>query len=425
MKGLTLNRPAAAIARVNGKVPVVAPPTRDDGGAGIVTQRLSALVSRATAMPAVVSLVVIAVFFQSQSHYFLSATNLSNLAVQVTIVGSLALGEVVILLLAEIDLSVGSVSGVCAAILGVLIANDGLPWYAAIGVMLACGALIGMFQGFWVSWLGIPSFVVTLAGLLTFLGLQWQILGAQGTLSIFDSHIAALTGTTLPKGIGWLLAGVVTAGALIVVAARLRASRGKGVVRALGFPALVAALALGTVGVLNRAQGVPTAFLILVGCVLIGWWITERTRPGRHLFATGGNAEAARRAGIRVKRIRFVAFAVSGLLAGLSGLLSVSFNGSAGTLTGGGTLPLTAIGAAVIGGTSLFGGEGTVWAALFGALILAGVDNGLDLTDHSAPVKYIVEGIIVLLAVTVDTMLRRRGRAGRQLGGVDVGSAAA
>ena len=426
MKGLTLNRPhAATAAAAGGSVPVAAPPKPEQVPGSAAVQRLSALFSRATAVPAVVSLVVIAVFFQSQSHYFLSPTNLSNLAVQVTIVGSLALGEVVILLLAEIDLSVGSVSGVCAAILGVLIANDGLPWYAAIAVMLACGALMGMFQGFWVSYLGIPSFVVTLAGLLTFLGLQWQILGAQGTLSIFDSHIAALTGTTLPPETGWILGGLVAAGAVIVSALRLRRQTRRGIVRAVSFPVLVAALVLGTVGVLNRANGVPTAFLVLVGCVLFGWWVTARTRPGRHLYATGGNAEAARRSGIRVKRIRFFAFAISGLLAGLGGLLSVSFNGSAGTLTGGGTLLLTAIGAAVIGGTSLFGGEGTVWAALFGALILAGVDNGLDLTDHSAPVKYIVEGIIVLLAVTVDTMLRRRGRAGRQLGGVDVGAAAA
>ena len=415
-----------------GQAPGEGAPQRDPGGTDRYLsaggQRLSNIVSRATAVPAVVSLVVVAIFFQSQSHYFLSAGNLSNLAVQVTIIGTLALAEVIILLLAEIDLSVGSVSGASAAILGVLLTTDNLPWWAAIIVMLICGAAIGAFQGMWVAWLGIPSFVVTLAGLLTFLGLQWQILGANGTISLFDSHINALTGTTLPKNIGWILVAAIIVAAAVSSGLRLRRHRASGrpgssLLRSLGWLMVVAVVAVAAVGTLNRARGVPTAFLVFVSLVFVAWWVTEHTRPGRHLFAVGGNAEAARRAGIPVKRIRFAAFAIAGTLAAVSGLLSASFNSSAGTLTGGGTLLLTAIGAAVIGGTSLFGGEGTVWAALFGALILAGVDNGLDLTNHTEPVKYMVEGSIVLLAVTVDTLLRRRGRKGRQLGGIEIGRA--
>ncbi len=374
-------------------------------------------------MPAIASLVIIAVFFQSQSQYFLSPANLSNLAVQATLVAIIALGEIVVLLLGEIDLSLGSMAGVTAAILGVLITNGHVPWFLAIFIMLACGAAMGAFQGWWISWLGIPSFVVTLAGMLGFLGLQLWILGPQGTLSIFDPNIAALTGTELPPLVGWILA------ALVVAAVLVRGARGASgasgalgehrvrAVKSLGLPVLIAVVIVGAIAVFNASRGVPTAFLILIGLLVVGWWITMHTSPGRHLFAVGGNAEAARRAGIPVRRIRLVAFALSGTLAATGGLIAASYNGSAGTLTGGGTLLLEAIGAAVIGGTSLFGGRGSVWSALVGSLIMAGVANGLDLTNSDQPIKYMVQGIIVLLAVSLDTVLRQRQSRGRHMGG--------
>lgn len=369
-------------------------------------------------MPAIASLVVIAVFFQSQSPYFLSPGNLSNLAVQATLVAAIALGEVVVLLLAEIDLSLGSLSGATAAILGVLMASGHVPWWLAIIIMIACGAAMGAFQGAWIAWLGIPSFVVTLAGMLGFLGLQLYILGPQGTLSIFDPHIAALTGTTLPATAGWLTAAIAV---VAVVALTLgRRARGPLAVKSVGPPILLAALVVGVIALFNASRGVPTPFVVLIGLLVLAWWITQHTRPGRHLFAVGGNAEAARRAGVPVRRIRFGAFTIAGTLGAIGGLLAASYNGSAGTLTGGGTLLLEAIGAAVIGGTSLFGGRGSVWSALFGALIMAGVANGLDLTNAEQPVKYMVQGVIVLLAVSLDTILRRRQSRGRQLGGVNV-----
>ena len=375
---------------------------------------LSAALSQGTAMPAIASLVIIAVFFQSQSQYFLSPGNLSNLAVQATLVAIIALGEIFVLLLGDIDLSLGSMAGASAALLGVLITNGHMPWLLAIFIMLAFGAVLGSFQGWWIAWLGIPAFVVTLAGNMGFLGLQLYILGPNGTLGIFDPNIAALSGTELPVSLGWILAAIV---AVAVVATTLvRYAHGGVAVRSLSRPVVVGVLIVAAVAVFNASRGVPTPFLILIALLVVAWWVTMNTSPGRHLFAVGGNAEAARRAGVQVKRIRMAAFAVSGTLGATGGLIAASYNGSAGTLTGGGTLLLEAIGAAVIGGTSLFGGRGSVWAALVGALIMSGVENGLDLMNSDQPVKYMVQGIIVLLAVSLDTILRRRQSRGRQLG---------
>jgi D-xylose transport system permease protein len=375
---------------------------------------LSAALSQGTAMPAIASLVIIAVFFQSQSQYFLSPGNLSNLAVQATLVAIIALGEIFVLLLGDIDLSLGSMAGASAALLGVLITNGHMPWLLAIFIMLAFGALLGSFQGWWIAWLGIPAFVVTLAGNMGFLGLQLYILGPNGTLGIFDPNIAALSGTELPVSVGWILAAIV--GVAVVASTLVRYARGGVAVRSLSRPVVVGVLIVVAVAVFNASRGVPTPFLILIALLVVAWWVTMNTSPGRHLFAVGGNAEAARRAGVQVKRIRMAAFAVSGTLGATGGLIAASYNGSAGTLTGGGTLLLEAIGAAVIGGTSLFGGRGSVWAALVGALIMSGVENGLDLMNSDQPVKYMVQGIIVLLAVSLDTILRRRQSRGRQLG---------
>jgi D-xylose transport system permease protein len=375
---------------------------------------LSAALSQGTAMPAIASLVIIAVFFQSQSQYFLSPGNLSNLAVQATLVAIIAPGEIFVLLLGDIDLSLGSMAGASAALLGVMITNGHMPWLLAIFIMLAFGALLGSFQGWWIAWLGIPAFVVTLAGNMGFLGLQLYILGPNGTLGIFDPNIAALSGTELPVSVGWILAAIV--GVAVVASTLVRYARGGVAVRSLSRPVVVGVLIVVAVAVFNASRGVPTPFLILIALLVVAWWVTMNTSPGRHLFAVGGNAEAARRAGVQVKRIRMAAFAVSGTLGAAGGLIAASYNGSAGTLTGGGTLLLEAIGAAVIGGTSLFGGRGSVWAALVGALIMSGVENGLDLMNSDQPVKYMVQGVIVLLAVSLDTILRRRQSRGRQLG---------
>lgn len=372
--------------------------------------------SNGALLPVLVSLVIIAAFFQIESRYYLSPGNLSNLAIQITILGPVALGEVLVLLLGEIDLSLGSISGATAAILGVLLGMKGLPWWAAVVMMLLAGAGMGLIQGVWVSWFRVPSFVVTLAGLLAWLGVQLDVLGASGTLNVFQPDITALTSTSIPPPVGW---GVGLAVLFLYAGSQLRRARER---KLSSLGAVSLSLILGRilgvaiiiglgVGVLNASGGAPTGFVVFLGIVAVVWWVTQRTVAGRHLFAVGGNTEAARRAGIRVRTIRTMTFMAAGTLGAVGGLFSASYNQSAGTLTGGGTLLLEAIGAAVIGGTSLFGGRGTAWAALFGSLILGGVDNGLDLTNHSAPVRYMVEGAIVLIAVSFDTLIRR-SRAG-------------
>jgi len=410
-----LKEPAQRAAGQGDAVQDGDPPAGRRTGAWAGLRRLRG--TQSIALPAVVSLFVIAAVFQSQSPYFLSPRNLTNLAIQITIIASIALAEIPILLLGEIDLSLGSISGATAAVLAVLLTSAGLPWWVAVLGMFACGTTMGLLQGLWIAGVGVPSFVVTLAGLLTFLGVQLQILGSQGTISISEPHITDLTATALPPTAGWIACGALAVAVLVVGLRRGDAASGRAKVRSLAQGALLVALAALVVGVLNPTGGVPTAFLVVIGFVILGWWITRRTRPGRHLFAVGGNAEAARRAGIRVRLVRLTAFGVAGMLAALGGLLAVSYNGSAGTLTGGGELLLDAIGAAVIGGTSLFGGEGSVWSALLGALVIGGVANGLDLTNHSAPVKYIVQGLIVLFAVGLDSVLRRRRAMGMGSGG--------
>lgn len=367
------------------------------------------------ALPVIVGLAIIWSYFQSQDAHFLTPRNISNLLLQIAVVGTIAIGLVLVLLLGEIDLSVGSVAGVCAATLGVLVVSHGWPWWAGIIAMLLVGAAIGAIQGAWFAVVGVPSFIVTLAGLLGWQGLQLHVLGSTGTVNVFESHISAIATTFLPNTLGWALAIVFAAAYALSRVARERRRRLEGLpstqvavvaLRTL----LVGALLVGTVAVLNRASGVPTAALILLGLVILFSLVTTKTKFGRYIYAVGGNAEAARRAGVSLRGIRIAAFTLASTFAALGGLLQVSRGAAASTQTGGGTLLLEAIAAAVIGGTSLFGGRGSVWSALLGALVIGSVSNGLDLLGQAADVKLMVEGGILLLAVTIDA-LSRRGRA--------------
>ena len=365
------------------------------------------------ALPVVLGLVLIWSYFELQDEHFLTARNLSNLVLQISVSGTIAIGVVLVLLLGEIDLSVGSVAGATAAVLGVLLVNDNWPWWASIVAMFVVGALIGAFQGAWFAVLRVPSFVVTLAGLLGWLGVQLHVLGDAGTLNVFDRHITAIASTFLPEAWGWALAITAAAG---YAGSRLRehARRRRAGMSVRPLPvlfaqaAVIAAVSLGAVAVLNRAYGVPTAGVFLLGLVVFFDWLARRTRFGRHIYAVGGHTEAARRAGISVARVRIYVFTLAGTLSAVGGLISTARLQAASTQTGGGTLLLEAIAAAVIGGTSLFGGRGNVWAALLGALVIGSVSNGLDLVGQPADVKYMVEGAILLLAVTIDAFSRRR-----------------
>ena len=368
-------------------------------------------------LPVLVSLLVIWAFFGLTEPAFLTPRNFHFLLMQSAVVATLAAGVTVVLLLGDIDLSIAAVAGVGAAVLAVLVTNLGVPAWVAIAAALASGIVLGFAQGWIIAYVGIPSFVVTLAGLLGFQGLMLKILGIHGALNMRDPMIRGLTTAVIPQWLGWLLAfAIILAAAFTLLRINRHRSR-RGLERMEAGPLLArigvfAVLVLAAVTTLNAYRGVPLLMLILGAVMALLWWTTVGTPFGRHLFAIGGNPESARRVGIPVKRMRVAAFALVGLMAAFGGIIgasryaSVSFNAFAG-----GPLLLEAIGAAVIGGTSLFGGRGSVWNAVLGALVIGSLGNGLDLSGASAADKLMVSGAILLLAVAFDAATRRGGGA--------------
>jgi D-xylose transport system permease protein len=366
--------------------------------------------------PVLVGLVLIWLLFESQNERFLTARNLSNLILQIGVVGTLAVGVVIILLLGEIDLSLGAVTGLTAGILGVLLAYHGWASVPAILATLAAGALIGLIHGLVTVYIGVPSFIVTLGGLLAWQGVQLILLGDAGELLVQDQTVRAIASDYLTSGQSWVLGTLFVAGYAWSVwrrrTWRVRAgldaqSLAQMSLRVLAVAALVAAL----IALLNAYFGVPYILVLLLCIVLLFSWIPSRTVFGRHIYAIGGNAEAARRAGIHVGAVRVICFVFVSTLAALGGILSVSRQFSVSTGTGGGTLLLDAIAAAVIGGTSLFGGRGKIYQAALGALVIGSVENGLDLLGQPASTKDIATGIILVIAVSIDALSRRRRQA--------------
>jgi D-xylose transport system permease protein len=365
--------------------------------------------------PIVIGLVIVWSYFEMANSNFLSARNLTNLLVQISSTGIIAIGLVLILLIGEIDLSVGSVAGLSAAVLALLLVH-GVPWWLSVMAMIAVGAFAGLVQGSWVVFFGVPSFIVTLAGLLGFFGLQLYLIQTQNSDAILvgEHYISSLTTAYLPGRYAWPIAVLIVVAIGIGRWRRVRSHRKAGLrtLSALDVGiryAVGAAVFLVGVQVLTSWRGVPIAAILFIGLVAAFALATQRTRFGRYIYAIGGNANGARRAGIRVRRVRLAIFMFSGTLAAVGGLVAVSNLAAADTTIGGGTLLLEAIAAAVIGGVSLFGGRGSVWGALFGALVIGSVSNGLDLTGSPATVKFMVEGLILLIAVTAD-VVSRRGR---------------
>jgi D-xylose transport system permease protein len=368
-------------------------------------------------LPVVLGVVVIGIIFNFKTSSFLTANNFNNLIVQMAGTAVIAIGVVFILLLGEIDLSIGYVSGVC----GVMVAwlqepgtSHQLPGLVAIVIAVLFGALIGAFQGSFVALIGVPSFVVTLAGLLAWQGVIIKWIGQQGVIGIQDTYINDVANYALhPKYLGWILA-------LIVIVAMAGSTAGDFYTRhRAGLPlrnvqlaALkvigVAAATLIVVKICNDARGVPLAGVILVALLAIWTFIAKRTTFGRHVYAVGGNAEAAHRSGINVRFIRIAVFAISGGMAAIGGIFFASRLNSVDLTAGGGSILLDSIAAAVIGGTSLFGGRGRVVSALLGALVISTIANGLSLIGSSSATEYIVTGIILLAAVVLDTVSRRR-----------------
>jgi len=361
----------------------------------------------------IVALALIWFIFQVQEDRFLSATNLTNLVLQITAVGLISVGVVLVLLLGEIDLSVGAVSGLCAAVMAVLTVKHGWSPYLGIAAGVLTGTGIGFFQGFVFNYFGVPSFVVTLAGLLAWQGFLLRVLGETGTVNITDSKIVGLTSTFYSDAVGWIMAIVAIAAyagtALWQRVQRTRADLpAQPLVGMVVRIAVVAVAVIVTVAVLNSDRGVPLAGLILVGFVVVFQYITTRTRFGRHIYAVGGNAEAARRAGISISRIRVAVFMLCSTMAAIGGIMAASRLLAVNQSSGASDLLLLAIAGPVVAGTSLFGGRGSVWTALLGALVIGSISNGMDLLALESSTKFIVTGGVLLAAVVVDAIARKQ-----------------
>lgn len=377
-------------------------------------------------LPVIAGLVLLVVIFQVQDSVFLSAGNLTNLLVQGTVFVLLGMAEVWVLILGEIDLSIGYVAGVGAVITAILAAPpDNFPWWVAILIGVAATTAIGALQGLMVIRLGLPSFVVTLAGLLGWEGVLIYLVnshGSGGTIPLTNNALLNLVNGTLSPLTGWIVmvASVAVFGGFLVLRDRHRRSSG------LVAPPLAVTLlkvgVMGAAGVVlvlicntNRSafatlKGVPYCVVIVLVFVAAWTFLLNRTRFGRYLYAIGGNAEAARRGGVSLGWNRFWAFTLTGLTSGVAGILYASRLGSISNNIDGGTLVLYAVAAAVIGGTSLFGGRGKMIHALLGGLVIATIYNGMGLLGMSAASQYMVTALVLLAAVTIDA-LARRGRA--------------
>ncbi|MBI5160303.1 MAG: sugar ABC transporter permease [Micrococcales bacterium] len=365
-------------------------------------------------LPVIAGLIIIWTIFQILNPVFLSPRNLSDLLMQSAPVGVIALGIVFVLLVGEIDLSVGSISGLSAAIFAVQYVNNGLALPLAILLAVLTGAVIGWVYGQIYNRVGVPSFVISLAGLLGFLGLQLYVLGPDGTINIpFDSPLVLL-GQLLyvPDWLAYALAAVTVAVFVVQRVAGARRRRAAGlsaptigviVVQAAILAAVLVAAAL----YLYQASGVGWMFVFFVALVLVANYALTRTSWGRAFFAVGGNREAARRSGIRVRAIYTSAFIASATLAAVGGLLAAGRLSSAAQSSGAGDVNLNAIAAAVIGGTSLFGGRGSAFSALLGILVISSISSGLTLLNLDSSIRYMVTGAVVLIAVALDALARR------------------
>ena len=386
------------------------------GAVGAFTSRLRS--GDLGSVPVVVGLIIIWAVFQIANSSFLSSRNLVNLTLQTTSVGVIALGIVLVLLLGEIDLSVGSVSGVAAALVGVTFVNEGWPLVASLVAGVALGVLIGFFYGLLYTRFGVPSFVITLAGLLGFLGLQLLVLGKDGTINLpYDSALVGFaTRSFLSPAVAYALI------ALVVVAYTLSRWQGRNTRAAAGLSAApMSFIALKAAGlalvllipvlVLNGDRGVSSMFLLFVALVVVTDLAVRRTRWGRSVFAVGGNVEAARRAGINVRMIYVSVFAACTTFAAVGGILAAARLVAVGQSSGATDTNLNAIASAVIGGTSLFGGRGSAYSALLGALVITSISNGLALLSLDSSVRYIITAGVLLIAVTVDSLSRRSRQA--------------
>jgi D-xylose transport system permease protein len=373
-------------------------------------------------LPIFVGLIIIAIVFQSQNSNFLTAGNFVNLIVQAAAITTIGMGIVFVLLLGEIDLSVGFVSAVAGVATALLTLPDNSHVFAAgptLVIALLIGLAIGTLHGLIITKVGIPSFVVTLAGLLGWNGVVLLLIGDRGTVIIQNSFFVGFANDFLPSATAWIVAivGIALYAAMLFWQRIQRTRHGLASAPDSILLLRVAGLAIAVLAVVyvcNQDRGVPYVMLMLAGLFILWTYVLNRTRFGRHVYAVGGNAEASRRAGISVDNIKIACFAICSMMAALGGIVLASRLRSVDTGAGGGSILLYAIAAPVIGGTSLFGGRGHIKSAVLGALVIASIDNGLGLLGLSAGTKFVITAGVLLLAVTVDSVARKgRESAGR------------
>ncbi|GAA1777609.1 sugar ABC transporter permease [Nostocoides vanveenii] len=387
----------------------------DEGLAGWVKGSISRLRSGDLgSLPVVIGLILIWGVFFVLNDAFLSSRNLVNLTLQMVPTGTIAIGVVLVLLLGEIDLSVGSVSGLSGAVLAVGFVNHGWTSGMAVGLALLVGVAIGVIYGLLFNRYGVPSFVITLAGLLAVLGLQIKVLGKDGTINLaFTSDIVQFASQKfVPDAVAYALVLLAVGAAILAKLAqgRRRAAAGLSAVPpsvVLVRTGLLGLILLLAVYILGRDRGVSYMVLTFIALVVLTDLLVRRTRWGRSVMAVGGNVEAARRAGINVKRIYLTVFALSSFFAALGGIFAAARLASVSQSSGGADTNLNAIAAAVIGGTSLFGGRGSAYSALLGILVIQSISNGLGLLSLDTSYRFMVTGGVLLLAVIIDSLSRR------------------
>ncbi|MDX2761506.1 sugar ABC transporter permease [Streptomyces europaeiscabiei] len=396
---------------------------REEGLKGYVTEfKRKVKGGELGSLPVVIGLIVIWTIFQLQNDLFLSADNLSDISYFLSATGMLAIGLVFVLLLGEIDLSVGSVSGLASTVFAVLAVNHGMGSWLALVLAILTGIAIGALQGWFFARIGVPAFVVTLAGFLGWNGVMLWMLGDSGTINIPSDtgpvHVLGKSSFFMDQAIigAYILAGLAVLLSLVGNINEQRRRRAAGVpfrptseillrVGALAVVSFVAA------AVLNDASGVSNALVIFLAALVIVDFVLRRTTYGRQVFAVGGGIEAARRAGINVPMIRITVFAISGGFAAIGGMFFAGQTASATLSAGGGNVLMLAIAAAVIGGTSLFGGRGSVWSALLGMLVIQSIQTGLNLLNMNTSIQYMITGAVLLGAVVIDSVSRRSQKA--------------
>ena len=373
-------------------------------------------------LPAVLGLVFLFVIFASLNDRFLTTYNMANLVVQAGSICVMAMGIVFVLLLGEIDLSAGVAGGAAATMIALMLIDYDWNWALATLVGVAVGALIGLAIGSLVAFLGIPSFVVTLAFFLALQAVPLKLIGSGGSFRIDDPVLRGLSIKNVPVAAGWIAAVAIVLGFAALSMWRYRTLTAKGLVHqpialVVIRIAVLAVIVLGLTALLNANRapnpnfviaGIPWVLPVVIGLLLLWTFVLTKTRFGRHLYAVGGNAEAARRAGINVRRIKILAFVICSSMAALSGLLLASYVGKVSPGSGGGNVLLYAVGAAVIGGTSLFGGRGRAIDGVVGGLVIATIPNGLGLLNQASYINFLVTGGVLLLAASVDAISRRR-----------------